>query len=250
MVLNAAETVIESGGDVYFAPVGTAFPLAFAAPTAPWLSVGHMSTDGPRPSGFDADSDKFYSWQSPRNPIRTAAGQAEPTFTCDLYQVNSDVLGLYFGPGSVVGGVFTPTVNAISAEAAIVIDTFDGTRQYRWCVKRTQPSAAGEINLTSSELAVFPVRFDMLVPADNSAPFEFRMPLPAATGATAGTPGTWTPASSQPPASVAALIAGTPNTVTASPATAWTTGQYVQTATAGVPGQAHWSGTAWVAGAA
>lgn len=68
-----------------------------------------------------------------------------------------------------------------------------------------------------------------------------------ATGATAGTPGTWTPGGSTAPSSVANLIAGTPNAVTASPATAWTAGQYVQTGTAGLPGQAHWDGTAWVA---
>lgn len=68
------------------------------------------------------------------------------------------------------------------------------------------------------------------------------------TSATAGIPGGWLPAGSQPPASVAALIAGTPNVVTAVPATAWTTGQYVQTRTVGAPGQANWNGTAWVAG--
>ncbi|MET0462061.1 MAG: hypothetical protein ABW007_02870, partial [Chitinophagaceae bacterium] len=45
------------------------------------------------------------------------------------------------------------------------------------------------------------------------------------------------------PASVAAI-----GSVVASPNTAWTVGQYVQTGTAGVGGQAHWSGTAWVAG--
>ncbi len=65
------------------------------------------------------------------------------------------------------------------------------------------------------------------------------------TGATAGTPGTWTPAGSSPPASVATI-----GNVTASPATAWTAGQYVQTATAGAPGQAHWTGSAWAAGTA
>jgi hypothetical protein len=68
----------------------------------------------------------------------------------------------------------------------------------------------------------------------------------AASGATAGVPGTWTPSGSTPPSSVANLIAGTPLTVAASPNTAWTTGQYVQTGTAGAPGQAHWNGTAWV----
>jgi len=64
---------------------------------------------------------------------------------------------------------------------------------------------------------------------------------PAATGATAGTPGSWTPAGSNPP--LALPITG----VTASPATAWTTGQYVVTD----DGQyAHWSSTAWVIGKA
>lgn len=69
----------------------------------------------------------------------------------------------------------------------------------------------------------------------------------AATGATAGSPGTWTPAGATPPATVADLIAGTPNPVTASPATAWTTGQHVLT---GDAAQGYWNGTAWVAGQA
>lgn len=67
----------------------------------------------------------------------------------------------------------------------------------------------------------------------------------AATGATAGVPGTWTPSGSTPPANAAGATG-----VTASPATAWTTGQYVQGSTAGTPGEMHWSGSAWVAGTA
>lgn len=67
----------------------------------------------------------------------------------------------------------------------------------------------------------------------------------ASTGATAGTPGTWTPSGSTPPAtSTAATTAG----VTASPATAWTSGQYVQGSTAGTGGEMNWTGSAWAAG--
>jgi Phage capsid family len=66
-----------------------------------------------------------------------------------------------------------------------------------------------------------------------------------ATGATAGTPGTFTPGGSTPPANVAGMTG-----LTASPSSAWTTGQYVQTGTAGAPGQAHWTGSAWAAGPA
>lgn len=61
-----------------------------------------------------------------------------------------------------------------------------------------------------------------------------------ATGATAGTPGTWTPAGSEPRQDFAHLSG-----VTASPATAWTAGQHM---ILGDFSQAHWSGTAWVAG--
>lgn len=63
-----------------------------------------------------------------------------------------------------------------------------------------------------------------------------------ATGADAGMPGTWTPPNSYGPETLADLT-----TVTASPTTAWTSGQYV---TLGDGSQAHWTGTAWAAGPA
>lgn len=64
----------------------------------------------------------------------------------------------------------------------------------------------------------------------------------AATGATAGQPGFFTPAGSGRPANLAGLSA-----VTASPATAWATGTYVIT---GDLLGAHWTGSAWAAGIA
>jgi len=64
----------------------------------------------------------------------------------------------------------------------------------------------------------------------------------AATGATAGTPGNWTPAGSVPPANLAAAAG-----LTASPNTAWTSGQSV---VLGDASSTHWDGSAWVAGAA
>lgn len=76
-------------------------------------------------------------------------------------------------------------------------------------------------------------------------PSLFGPPVVPATGATAGIPGTWTPPGSTPPADVASIGA-----VVASPATPWTSGQYVQTGTIGLPGRASWSGTSWVGGAA
>jgi hypothetical protein len=63
-----------------------------------------------------------------------------------------------------------------------------------------------------------------------------------AAGATSGNPGAFTPAGAEPPANLAAM-----SSVTASPLTAWTTGQNV---VLGDASTAHWSGTAWVVGPA
>jgi hypothetical protein len=66
-----------------------------------------------------------------------------------------------------------------------------------------------------------------------------------ATGAGPGTGvGTFTPAGATPPANFADLSDASP--ITANPATAWTTGQFIQLADGT---KAHWNGTAWVAGA-
>jgi hypothetical protein len=66
-----------------------------------------------------------------------------------------------------------------------------------------------------------------------------------ATGATAGIPGAFTPAGSTPPLAVADMAG-----IIATPNTPWTTGQFVQTRTAGAAGRTCWSGTNWVGGAA
>jgi hypothetical protein len=63
-----------------------------------------------------------------------------------------------------------------------------------------------------------------------------------ATGATAGTPGYYTPSGASVPANLAALTG-----IAASPSTAWATGTYVLTAD--LLG-AHWTGSAWAAGKA
>jgi len=62
----------------------------------------------------------------------------------------------------------------------------------------------------------------------------------AATGATAGAPGSFTPAGSVPPYTLSGMTG-----ITATPATAWTTGQYVALRD-GNP--VSWNGTAWAAG--
>ena len=86
-----------------------------------------------------------------------------------------------------------------------------------------------------------PIVFAQSPPVDMSIP-GWSNNGPASTGATAGIPGAWTPANSDPPNKFTSM-----NTITASPATAWTTGQYVLL---GDGTFAHWGGAAWTSGKA
>lgn len=65
---------------------------------------------------------------------------------------------------------------------------------------------------------------------------------PNATGATAGSPGTWTPPGTDVPLNLAQVIA---DAIVASPQTAWTNGQRVVTSSGAA---VHWDGEAWIAG--
>jgi hypothetical protein len=72
------------------------------------------------------------------------------------------------------------------------------------------------------------------------------VPGQTVTGASAGSPGTWTPAGSTAPANLAALTGASP-AIVASPTTPWATGQYVAL---GDSSDAYWDGTTWLAGQA
>lgn len=78
---------------------------------------------------------------------------------------------------------------------------------------------------------------------DTAGSISIPIPAPiAATGATAGTPGTFQPVGATVPANLAAMA-----TLTATPVTAWTIGQRV---VLGDASEAYWNGTAYVVGRA
>jgi hypothetical protein len=72
------------------------------------------------------------------------------------------------------------------------------------------------------------------------------VPGPLATGATAGTPGEWTPTGAGPPDTFADLTSAAPP-IDATPTTAWPQGNWVAL---GDGSFAHWDGTEWAVGTA
>jgi len=111
--------------------------------------------------------------------------------------------------------------------------------------------AAGDFGGTAGEPLTFTASLPILgypdITDSTGASLRPNGPVAAtATGATAGTPGTWTPSGSTPPSGFAALTSASP-AIVATPSTAWTTGQHMML---GDSTSAHWSGTAWATGPA
>lgn len=125
--------------------------------------------------------------------------------------------------GTVYGVPSERVILGIRDEAEIDFDGSVYFSSWRTAVRAVMRAAFG----WTDPAAVVRIRLDSVVDA---------------TGATAGSPGTYTPTGAQPPADMAALAA-----VEATPATAWTEGQHIVLANGRV---VHWNGTAWVDGPA
>jgi len=128
------------------------------------------------------------------------------------------------------GLIYLQRTRAIRNFAIQLADEDATVLPVRGYVSRFQIGAMGTTGLLNFTAAIMP-----------SESYSAELPgWIAATGATAGTPGSFTPSGANTPANLAALSG-----VTASPATAWTTGQHV---ILGDASHAYWNATTWVAG--
>ena len=181
------------------------------------FSIGALDVDG-SPNGFWKGSVYAVAlWRS----ILSAADVA--TATAEMVANGSPP-----STGATMGapGTFTPPDTEIPAdfadlEATITADPLTFWDQNTWVV-------LGDASLAYWDSADWQVG---------------KSPGPASTGATMGSPGTFTPSGSDIPADFADLVA----TVTADPVTTWTPGTWVVLGDATL---AYWDGTAWQVGVA
>jgi len=134
-------------------------------------------------------------------------------------------------PGPPGGLIYLQRTRAIRNFAIQLPDEDESTLPVRGYVQRFQLGAIGVTGLATFTAAIMPTES-----------YSADLPGMAATGATAGSPGSFTPSGASAPATLAAMIAAG---VVASPLTLWTTGQHVILADAS---HAHWNGTTWVVG--
>ncbi|MEU9044103.1 hypothetical protein AB0D63_20850 [Kitasatospora sp. NPDC048343] len=247
MPINDDATLVVGSGNFLTAPPGTPIPADLLAPTSPWDTVGHTSLEdifGISSEGGDAT---VIGTLQNKN-LRTKYGARTETMALTLQQFDVAGLRLFYGSNAPLlpdGSVGVPT-DPTPTVAAFLALFIDGTHHFAFYAPKAEIYRADDLSLSDTEsLAGLPIGVKPMAYGSNAWTYAVT-PLGAtslpATGATAGTPGGFTPTGAITPANLAAMSG-----VVANPATAWTTGKHVLL---GDASKAYWNGTAWAAGQA
>jgi hypothetical protein len=255
--LTAGETtgnrpIVGAYGDVYTAPIGTAPPTDLSTISAPWILLGLVSEDGATWTPPTEETTDIGAWQTPY-PVRIVTTSLTTSVNFALMQWDRNTVPFALGGGTFEDSadtvIFHPPAAGESVERALFIKVLDEPVAMGIYYAKGRVSEREDAVFKRDEAALLNVTF-AIVGDMNSEPYNLIFDsdtFPSgvvATGATAGTPGTFSPVGAQPPASLAALQGGS---VTATPATAWTTGQHV---VLGDASKAFWTSSAWSSGQA
>lgn len=245
MAGTADNTAIWLGADVYIAPEKTAGPTSVgSAWAAAWQPVGLLDGEDGITESREGDSTEHYAWGGIL--YRRTNSKHKRTFKFIALEDNAVTFGLV-NPGSTrttTSGTRTAKIKAPVAGTrfAVGFEVRDGAKVKRRFALSAEVIEVAEIKESETEPTVFEITVVVFPEADGTLYTVIENdPAVPATGATSGIPGSFTPAGSSIPANFAAMA-----TIVASPATAWTTGQYVPL---GDGSKAYWTGTAWAPGA-
>lgn len=250
MALNDDATVVIGAGNFYTAPAGTQKPADLLAVTTPWSNVGHTSLEdifGITSEGGEATV--IGTLQNTALRTRYSTRTEKMTFT--VQQFDETNLKLYYGanaPTLADGSIGVPA-NPTPTVAAFLAVFVDGDNYFAFYAPKAEIYRNDDLSLSDTEsLAGLPLGVTPMPYEGNNWTYAVTpltaVELDLATGATAGSPGSFTPSNSAIPADLASLQA---SGIAADPTTAWLTGEYVVLGDASL---AHWDGTAWAVGQA
>lgn len=245
MALNDNATLVIGSGNYLTAPTGTDIPADLLVPVAPWEAVGHTSLEDIFSiTSEGGEATVIGSLQN--KSLRTKYSARTETMTFTLQQFDVKGLKLYYGsnaPTLADGSVGVPA-DPTPTTAAFLAVFVDGENHFAFYAPKAEIYRADDVSFGDTEsLAGLPLGVKPMAYGANSWTYAIT-PLGGlvATGATAGTPGSYTPEGSTPPFALADLAS-----VIATPTAAWTTGQHV---VLGDGSNAFWDGDSWTTGIA
>ncbi|WNV90312.1 hypothetical protein [Umezawaea sp. Da 62-37] len=251
MALDDSATLVIDTGNYLTAPTGTEMPGDLLSPASPWETVGHTSLE--ELLSITSEGGEATVLATLQNKtLRTRYSARTERMTFILQQFDLKGMRLFYGANAplLANGTLGIPTDPKPTVCAILIIFVDGENTFAFYAPKAEIYRADDLSLSDTEsLAGMPIGITPLVHGTNNwtyavTPLASTPPAAVATGATAGTPGSFTPPGATLPANLTALRAAS---ITASPATAWTTSQRV---VLGDSSLAHWDGDSWESGAA
>lgn len=248
MTLKDNAVLVVDTGNYFVAPVGTAAPANLSAPGPEWTNIGHTSLEDILSLSSDGGEATVLGTLQSKN-LRTSYSARTEKMTFTLQQFDSDSLKLYFGRNmekvSTDPRFMGVPENPQPTLVAFLVVFVDGSEHFAFYAPKAEVMRGDDLKLgDTGSIAGLPIDVSPKKHMTNTWAWAVT-PIgenPMATGATAGKPGSYTPSISTPPYNKAGL-----DKVTASPATAWTSGSYI---VLGDKTEWYWSGTAWTSGRA
>jgi hypothetical protein len=172
MAANDNMVFIPGTGYLYAAPTSTAKPADLAAPTTPWVDLGHTSRDNGLGIGREGgDSEVLGSWRNPN--LRERRDPISYYVTINLLQFDNDNLALFFGGGDIsAAGVFGVPLNPTAQERALYVRIVDGANELGLYVPKVSIAPEDDMEVDVESFLEMPVRCTILG-VDGSNLMEF-----------------------------------------------------------------------------
>lgn len=243
MALNDNATLVIGSGNYLTAPTGTDIPTDLLVPVSPWEAVGHTSLEDIL--SITSEGGEATTIGSLQNKsLRTKYSTRTETIAFTLQQFDVPGLKLYYGANAPVlpNGLVGVPDDPIPTTCAFLSVFVDGENIFGIYAPKAEIYRGDDLSIGDTEsLAGLPLGVKPMAWGANKWTYAITpLGTVSANGATAGTPGTFTPTGSTAPFDLVDL-----DLVTADPKTAWTTGQHV---VLGDGSSAYWNGTDWVEG--
>ena len=166
MTLASSQVRVAGTGELFLAPVGTAFPTdADSAPAAAWKGYGYTTEDGVVLSK-SVEREGIPAWQS-TTPVRYLITGQEFTIQATFLQTNADIVRLWLGATSFEGAASDYTgevpVDPVTEQFALLLDWKDGDIASRLGVPKVEITETGDVSIARQATA-FPVTFGALAP--------------------------------------------------------------------------------------
>jgi len=250
MAKNDAATLVVGSANFFVGPVGTAMPASLAVtPSAPWENIGHTSLEDI--FSITSEGGEATTLGTLQNKtLRTTYSPRTDAFSITVQQFDRKTLRLYYGANAQMleDGLLAVPQDPVPTERAFLAVFVDGENRFALYAPKAEIFRGEDMAIQDAEsLAGLPLTIKPLVYGSNTWAYALT-PLGGipATGAIAGTPGTYEPEGADLPINLAALQAAI-TAANVSPSSAWTAGQYVELDDGTT---AYWDGSAWQAGIA